>query len=50
MKLIKEISQELEYITEEAKDNGKKSMYIRGPFMQAEKSNKNGIKYKRSSK
>ena len=45
MKLIKEISQELEYITEEAKDNGKKSMYIRGPFMQAEKSNKNGRMY-----
>lgn len=44
MKLIKEISQELEYITEDS-TNGKKSTYIRGPFMQAEKANKNGRIY-----
>jgi hypothetical protein len=43
MKLIKEISQELEYITES--NEGKKGTYIRGPFMQAEKANKNGRMY-----
>jgi hypothetical protein len=45
MKLIKEISQELEYITEDVNSSGKKSTYIRGPFMQAEKANRNGRMY-----
>lgn len=45
MKLIKEISQELEYITEDANSSGKKNTYIRGPFMQAEKANRNNRMY-----
>jgi hypothetical protein len=44
MKLIKEIFEEVEYITEET--DGKKCMYISGPFLVAEQKNKNGRMYK----
>jgi hypothetical protein len=44
MKLIKEISQELKYLTE-AHENGKKGIFIEGIFMQAEKPNRNGRLY-----
>jgi hypothetical protein len=44
MKLIKEIFEEVEYITEET--DGKKSMYISGPFLVSEQKNKNGRMYK----
>lgn len=44
MKLIKEISQSLEYLTE-ASESGKKSVFIEGIFMQADKNNKNGRIY-----
>lgn len=46
MKLIKEISQELKYLTE-ATESGKKGMYIEGIFMQTEKENKNGRVYRK---
>jgi len=44
MKLIKEIHQELEYITEE-KTGGKQSTFIKGVFMQSEQQNRNGRLY-----
>jgi hypothetical protein len=44
MKLIKEIFEEVEYITEET--DGKKCMYISGPFLVSEQKNKNGRMYK----
>lgn len=44
MKLIKEISQDLQYLTE-SNENGKKGIFIEGIFMQAEKENKNGRLY-----
>lgn len=44
MKLIKEISQELKYLTE-AHENGKKGIFIEGIFMQTERENKNGRIY-----
>lgn len=43
MKLIKEAVEAVEFITEE--HNGKKSHYITGVFMQAEKQNRNGRVY-----
>lgn len=46
MKLIKEISQELKYITE-ARENGKKGIFIEGIFMQTEKQNRNGRMYRK---
>lgn len=46
MKLIKEISQELKYLTE-ARENGKKGIFIEGIFMQTEKQNKNGRIYRK---
>lgn len=46
MKLIKEISQELRYLTE-AKENGKKGIFIEGIFMQTEKQNRNGRIYRK---
>lgn len=46
MKLITEINENIEVITEER--NGKKSLYISGPFMQAEMKNKNGRIYPRN--
>jgi hypothetical protein len=47
MKLIKEIHQELEYITEE-KTGGKQSTFIKGVFMQSEQQNRNGRLYPKS--
>lgn len=46
MKLIKEISQELRYLTE-ARENGKKGIFIEGIFMQTEKQNRNGRIYRK---
>jgi len=43
MKLIKETVEEVKYLTEE--DNGVKSLYITGPFLVADKQNKNGRIY-----
>jgi hypothetical protein len=39
MKLIKEITEQVNYLTEE--DNGKKTLFIQGPFLVAERQNKN---------
>ena len=47
MKLIKEIHQDLEYITEE-KSGGKHNTYIKGIFMQSEQQNRNGRVYPKS--
>lgn len=48
MKLITEhVDQQLQYITE-AKEDGKKTMYIEGIFMQAEMKNRNGRIYPKS--
>jgi len=44
MKLIKELSQDLNFLTE-ATENGKRSYFIEGIFMQADKENKNGRLY-----
>ena len=44
MKLIKEISQDLKFLTE-ASENGKKSFYNEGIFMQADKHNRKGRLY-----
>ena len=44
MQLITEINEDIEYITEAGQD-GKKSLYISGPFMMAEVKNKNGRIY-----
>jgi hypothetical protein len=44
MKLIKEQVEEISYLVEESKD-GKKSHFITGVFMQAEKQNRNGRIY-----
>lgn len=44
MKLIKEITESVNVITEEA--DGKKTLYIEGPFLVAETKNKNGRVYK----
>ena len=41
MKLITELKQNVEY-NEEANEEGKKSLYIVGPFMESNKKNKNG--------
>lgn len=46
MKLITEVTQDLQYLTE-ATDKGGKAMYIEGIFMQAEKPNRNGRLYPR---
>jgi hypothetical protein len=43
MKLITETVQDIKYITEE--ENGKKALYIVGPYMVAEQRNKNGRIY-----
>jgi hypothetical protein len=43
MKLIKEITETVNYITEDA--NGQKVLHIEGPFLVAEKKNKNGRIY-----
>jgi len=44
MKLIKEITESVNYLTEEK--DGKKTLYIEGPFLVAEKVNRNGRMYK----
>lgn len=43
MKLIKEVFETVDFITEEA--DGKKQLYIQGPFLQCEKKNRNGRVY-----
>ena len=43
MKLITEVTESLQYLAEEK--DGKKSLYIEGPFLQAEVVNRNGRKY-----
>lgn len=45
MKLISEEISEIRYLINEDKENGKKSYYINGVFMQAETKNKNGRVY-----
>jgi Prohead core protein serine protease len=44
MKLIKELNETVSYITEDS-SSGKKELYIEGPFLVAEKKNKNGRLY-----
>lgn len=44
MKLMTEINEDIQFITEES-EGGKKSLYIEGIFMQAEKQNRNGRMY-----
>jgi len=46
MKLITEMNQEVKFLTEK-KEDGTKSVYIEGIFMQAEKANRNGRIYGR---
>ena len=46
MKLITDLSEQIEYITE-ARESGEKSHYIHGIFMQAEQPNRNGRIYRR---
>lgn len=43
MKLIKEVFETVDFITEEK--DGKKQLYIQGPFLQCEKKNRNGRVY-----
>ena len=43
MKLIKEITETVNYLTEDK--NGKKELFIEGPFLVAEKKNRNGRLY-----
>ncbi|NBP01600.1 MAG: primosomal protein [Proteobacteria bacterium] len=43
MKLIKEVHETVNYLTED--DDGKKQLFIQGPFLVAEKKNKNGRLY-----
>jgi hypothetical protein len=43
VKLIKEITETVSYLTEDA--NGKKTLYIEGPFLVSEKKNRNGRLY-----
>jgi hypothetical protein len=47
MKLIKEITESVQYITEEK--NGKKELFIEGPFLVAEAVNRNKRMYKEES-
>ena len=47
MKLIKEVVEQVNYLTEEK--DGKKTLYIEGPFLVAETVNKNGRKYLRET-
>lgn len=48
MKLIREINEQVEFITESSIDeSGKKNLYITGPFLQTEVKNRNGRIYKR---
>lgn len=45
MKLITELNESVKYIVEQ-KENGKKTLYIEGPFLQAEIANRNGRIYR----
>jgi len=45
MKLITEMTENVEFLVEENEETGKKSHYIKGVFMQAEQKNKNGRVY-----
>lgn len=47
MKLIKEINETVNYLTEDS--DGSKSLFIEGPFLVAEKKNKNGRIYEYST-
>ena len=47
MKLITELNETVNYLVEEA--NGSKSLFIEGPFLVAEKTNRNGRMYKEST-
>ena len=47
MKLITEVTESLQYLAEEK--DGKKSLYIEGPFLQSEVVNRNGRKYMKES-
>lgn len=45
MRLITEVIEDIKYVTE-ANENGKKSLYIEGIYMQAERPNRNGRMYR----
>ena len=45
MKLIKEITESVNYLTEESAD-GKQTLFIEGPFLVTERTNRNGRMYK----
>jgi len=47
MKLITELNESVKYVTE-ATEDGKKNLYIEGPFLQSEIKNRNGRVYPRS--
>ena len=47
MKIITEVTQELQYITE-AKESGENNVFIEGIFMQAEKANRNNRLYRKN--
>jgi hypothetical protein len=47
MKLIKEVVEEVKYLTEEK--DGKRSLFIEGPFLVSEAVNRNGRKYLRET-
>ncbi len=47
MKLITEVTETINYLAEEK--DGKKSLYIEGPFLQSEVVNRNGRKYMKES-
>lgn len=47
MKLITELNESVKYVTE-ATEDGKKNLYIEGPFLQSEVKNRNGRVYPRS--
>lgn len=45
MKLIKEVTEEIQYISEINEETGKKSHFIEGVFLQADLTNRNGRRY-----
>ena len=45
MKLISELTEQVEYIVEKADGDGEKTYWVKGPFMQAEVKNRNGRMY-----
>lgn len=48
MKFLAELNQNVDYVIEEATDTGRKSVFIEGIFMQAEKPNRNRRLYPKS--